>query len=346
MKNSIYILTFACSLFIQIKAQTHISKFNNLPVNIYDSIKTYKILVTAHLHGSSYNKSGFPASSLLANLDLINTGNYAFMVCLGDLFMNPETDIHNYEKSFFSKINIPLFNAVGNHDIYNNIYNKLYGNTFFSFTKHTEKFIFLDTEINNGNIQAEQLRFLKQELTSCNTIHNILIFMHRPLWAENHPEMKNLFKDNTRSLFGTNYFSDIQPLLKNLPANINLFLFAGSMGTSPASFFYHKENNITYIATAIRDLPRDAFLEVIFNNSSVSFNTLSINGNPVKPLEEYNLNYYNNNNKSEPFSWKLLPLYIKNIVLNSIFWYGFLSAVLILLLILYTIKYRNKIAKQ
>jgi hypothetical protein len=333
-------------VLLNLNAQSDISSFNNLKVNIEDTCNTYKILVTGHLHGSSNNKSGFPASTLLGNLDLINGGNYAFMVSLGDLFMNPDTDIDNYYKSFFSKLSVPFFNAVGNHDVFGNKYKQHFGNTFFSFAKRTEIFIFLDTEINNGDIISEQLLFLKNELSSIDTINNIFIFMHRPLWAEEHPLMKNIFTDNTRSFLKTNYNTTIHPLLISIPSNKNIFLFAGSMGNAPASFFYHKENNITYVATAIRDLPRDAFLEVILNNSYPDFNTITLTNNPVKPLFDYNLDYYNQNSKSTSFNWRLLPLYIKNMLSNYHFWFGCAVTALFFLIISLFIKRKNRIAKN
>ena len=268
------------------------------------------------------------------------------MVSLGDLFMNPDTDIDNYNKSFFTKLSVPFFNAVGNHDVFGNKYMQHFGNTFFSFNKRTEKFIFLDTEINNGDIKSEQLQFLKNELASLDSIRNVFIFMHRPLWSEQHPDMKNLFSVNTSSTLKSNYKSDIQPLISDIPTNKNIYIFGGSIGTSPASFFYHHENNIKYIATAIRDLHRDAFLEVIFTNNQVTFNTLSINNNTVKPLEEYNIHFYNNNSVSEPFNWRLLPLYIKSIFFSRNFWFGFLSAALFFLIISLIIKRNKKIAKK
>ena len=54
-------------------------------------------------------------------------------MCLGDLFGDVSTDIPQYQKSLFDKLEKPLFNAVGNHDIKDDHYEKELWKNFFLF---------------------------------------------------------------------------------------------------------------------------------------------------------------------------------------------------------------------
>ena len=277
------------------------SPFNNKEILLTDAAEKYSFIVSGHLHGASSNISGFPASSLLANLDTINQLKPSFFVSLGDLFLNADKrSIKNYEGSFFQKIDFPLFNAVGNHDI-SNEYKKRFGPTFFSFAIKSEVYIFLDTEINDGSLKSDQYDFLNNAIINASlnkNIKNIFVFSHRPVWAENNKQFKGLFADNTRTEIGMNNFeSDIKPLFINISKFKNIYWMSGSFGNAPVSFFYAKDNdfNITYIQTAIRDVPRDAVLLVNINSGKVSFKGISLTGQKLKNIEEYNIDFWKSN---------------------------------------------------
>lgn len=319
------------------------SSINNKCVKT--DFKKIKFLVSGHFHGSSNNNSGLPAASLLANLDTLNSLNAAFAVCLGDLFLNVEKDYKNFEKYLFKKINFPLFNAVGNHDVDNDLYEKRYSETYESFDIGANRFIVLNTELNNGDIKGEQLSFLKNNLANNKKIANIFIFMHRTLWAEDDERLSKLFPDNTKSSTSTNFQSEVLPLIKKASKKSEIYLFSGSIGgQSPASFLYHRyAKGITYIATAIRDLPRDAVLIVNIIDDKVIFSTLSLNQNKVLPLEEYTVEWWEKHGfKTKPFNWRLVPLYIWQMITHRYFWYG-IAYVLSFILIIYFYKYlKNK----
>lgn len=319
------------------------SPFNQL-LPIQDSAQTYSIFISGHFHGSSNNTSGFPAKTLLENLDRINNEEVEFIVSLGDLFLDSRNDISNYETSFFSKLKHPLYNVVGNHDVSGNEYFKNYSispdrKLYFAFKFKNEKYIFLDTEVNDGSIKDEQLEFLKQELDETSVVKRIFIFSHRLPWAEDHPLFKNLFTDNTRSSTPGNFSQEILPLVEKISNSIPVFLVGGSMGNTPAPFFFHKENNITYIATAIRDTPKDAFLKVTISNEQVQFSAFHL---PMPP-EYYNLEYYHpQEKKANPFNWRLMPLYTKQAVSHRYFWYGIISMVLPLIVVYFLLKRKKR----
>jgi len=330
------------------KAQV-VSPFNNLTVS--DSSENYTFLVSGHFHGASTSLSTFPASTLLANIDTINSLHSLFLMSLGDLFLDVnENYLTHYKVSLFDKLKMPLLNSVGNHDLSRNIYEKKFGKTFFSFIHKTELFIVLNTEEYDGSIKSEQLSFFENaiNLSIKGNIKNIFVFSHRPIWAESISKYSKLFPDNTHTDFGKNNFQEeILPILNKVSDSKNIYWISGSMGGgAPSSFFYDKdlETKITYIQTAIRDLPRDAILQAKIENGIVTFKGISITGQNLKLIEEYNLEYWAKNNPPESaFNYRLIPYLTKQMLLHHYFGIGFLfGGIFILLFILIIKKWRRR----
>lgn len=330
-------------------AQT-ISPFNKR--SIADTSASYSFIVSGHFHGESTNMSTFPASTLLAGIDTLNNIKPIFLMSLGDMFIDVnETYINHYQKSLFDKLEMPIFNAVGNHDLSNNnYYENVYGKTFFAFTNHSELFIVLNTEINDGRIKDEQLIFLRNSLIAAHSekFKNIFIFSHRPVWSENNPVYEGLFLGNTRTALGENNFEDdIKPLLLEFSKEKSIYWMSGSMADAPASFFYHKEleSNITFVQTAIRDLPRDAVLQVNVEDGKITFKGISLTGQTLQPIVSYNIDYWNKNiSIEEPFNYRLLPYLTMKMVSHYYFWIGFTSSIILLLILrfLYSIWKKRK----
>ena len=309
-----------------------ISPFNNREVEI-DSTGNYSFIISGHFYGDGTNKSGYPANTLLANLDWINESDACMLMCLGDLFMDIKNDLPKYETSLFDKLQIPLFNAVGNHDLTKTIYQDNFGPTFFKFRLGNDIHIVLDTESGNGDIEGEQLNMLKEVSAQCKTetIHNVFIYAHRTIWKETYPQLEGLFTDNTQSMAVTNFEKEVLPVATQIAASSNLYWFAGSLGDAPASFFYFKDEpaKITYIATAIRALLRDAVLILNVHDGTVSFETHSLTGQQLQPLTAYNVEFWKQTSAEEPFNYRLIPLYIKNVFFSRNFWNGTAFALLI-----------------
>jgi hypothetical protein len=321
-----------------------LSPFNKL--KIQDTSEVYSFIVSGHFYGASTNTSTFPASTLLANIDALNSLEPSFLMSLGDMFIDVnEKYLKNYRSSLFLRLKMPLINAVGNHDLANgNIYEKEFGKTYFSFLISTELFIVLNTELDDGSIKKEQLTFFRDALNSARSenIKNIFVFSHRPVWAEQSSRYGKLFKDNTRTSIGENNFSsEVEPLLKEISKAKNVFWLSGSMGGGPASFFYDKdeETKITFIQTAIRDLPRDAVLQVNVNNGGVSFKGISLTGETLKPIEDYNVLFWTKTTPhEEKFNFRLLPLMILQMLTHHFFWIGVITTLISCFLILLIIK--------
>lgn len=329
-------LIILCILTLSLISEAQ-NSLNNKELSVQGSSKC-SFIVSGHFYGGSGKTSGYPAASLLGSLDEINSSNASFLVCLGDMFMDVSNDIPSYKKSLFSKINIPIYNAVGNHDLTDGIYQNNFGETYYSFWIDKNIFVVLDTEKNDGSIEDQQLELLEKASTS--GAENILLFSHRPTWAEGDEQLQDVFKGNTKSLVSNNYQDEVLPLLNDSKSNI--YWFSGSLGGSaPSSFFYHeKTQNITYIATAIRDLKRDAMLDVSIVDDELIFTPRSLTGQKLLNFSEYNLDFWKTE-KAEKFNYRLLPLYVKQIIWNKSFWIGALVTFIFSLLIRKVIRGRR-----
>ncbi len=347
MKLKVFIISILSFLnLLNLDAQP-VSPFNQRSVQV-DSTGDYSFIISGHFYGDGTNKSGYPANTLLANLDWINESDACMLICLGDLFMDITNDMPKYEVSLFDKLDIPLFNAVGNHDLTGSVYQENYGATFFKFQIGNDLHVILDTELDNGDLEGDQLKMLAEIELQCKSekINNVFFYAHRTIWKDSYSELEGLFQDNTQSITGVNYKSEVLPIVSTIASKTNVFWFAGSLGDAPASFFYFKDeqNKITYIATAIRALLRDAVLVANVKNGLVSFTTHSFTNQTLEPLEHYDAAFWNKTSAAEPFNYKLIPLYIKNIVLSRSFWYGIGFALVVFGTIWYIRKRRRKVS--
>lgn len=354
MKKSrinIFLVLIVFALSFNSRATTTVawptSPFNGLKVK--DTVVNYSFLVSGHFHGASTSASTYPASTLLANIDTLNSLNPLFLMSLGDLFLDVnETYIDHYQKSLFSKLKMPLFNAVGNHDLANgNMYEKVYGKTWTWIIYKNTICIILNTEINDGSIKGNQFEFLKNILQQDQMLNgkNLFIFSHRPIWSEGQERYKGLFEGNTRTVVGSNnYKTEIEPLLLKAKAK-NIYWISGSMSSAPVSFFYdkHPESGIIFMQTAIRDLPRDAVLQVNVEGDKISFKGVSLTGQTLEPIENYNLDFWKKARPEAPeFSFRMLPYLIKKMLLHHYFWGGFICAIVFVMTV-YRIIARRKL---
>jgi len=343
--------TISTIIFVHVFVQSFslVSPFNQTKFTT-DSTLNYSFIVSGHFYGNQSNKTGYPCNTLLANLDWINQSKANALFCLGDMFLDVTNDIPYYKESFFNKLQIPLYNAVGNHDLSAEVYQQNFGDTYYYFMVNKDIHLILDTELDNGNIEGKQLELLKEVLNIVNqqTINNVFIYAHRTLWAKHFKELEGLFKDNTQSVLGNNFKADILPLLNQIKLKSKIYWFSGSIGgDAPSSFFYFPKDDITYIATAIRGFKRDAVLLVNVNQKGVTFKTQSLTKQNLQNLATYNVEFWQQNTVKESFNYRLIPLYIKQVVFSRYFWYGFFTLLSIIIVLKFlrvkTFNFRKKI---
>ncbi len=301
-------------------AQT--SPFNGLSIGEVDSAGNYRVVISGHFHGSGKDRSGFPAATLLANIDRINSLNATLVLSTGDLFLEPDKDHKQYDRSFFSRLNAPLFNVPGNHDK-GKYYEEHFSPTFFSFKMGADAFVLFDTERKDGSLGGDQLALLEDLRQS---VHKrIFILSHRPIWAESDKVYGPLFEGNTRSLIGTNFEKDVVPLLEELAARSQIFWVSGSTaGKAPSSIFFQPHGpNITYIQSAIRNSPWDALLVADISPGSVQWSSLPLTDRPGTDPTTFNADWWKKHSGTEKkFNPRLIPFYMKSALMRPIFWYG------------------------
>lgn len=318
------------------------SPFNGLEVLPADSAGHYRILIGGHFHGESTNRSGYPASTLLANLDTINNLGANLFLSTGDLYMDARSDSARYAKALFSKLRVPFFNAPGNHDGRLDGGEEVVG--IGPLRQYRDDLLILNTETDDGSVSSkarEQLAsMLKRE--DLYLPRRVFIISHRPIWSEEDPQYTDLFKDNTRSLTGTNFQKEVYPILQEIAQHAHVYWISGSLGgDAPSSIFFqqHAPSNpsrnggITYIQCAIRDLPRDALLIADVYPDSVAWSALSLTGQQLLAPEAYDAAWWRAHvGKPAPFNWRLLPYLIRKTVTRPEFWWGAaLSLVFVLL---------------
>jgi len=284
---------------------------NKLPIE-KDSTGHINFSVGGHIYGSSKNFSTFPASTLLANIDSLNNSNLDFFVSLGDLFCNLEEDYDSYKRALFDKIEFPIYNVAGNHDLFNyELYEEKFGPTTFSFV-------------------------LKRSVLKEN-VKNVFIFSHIASWIAQYPEIEKLFPGLDKPLL-SNFEEEVLPILDR--SKNKIYWLSGSMGAyANESFFYKNENNISYILTSIRDKKADGLLNVkVGNNGKVEFKTISLTGEQLQPLIKYNTEYWENLKGNIEFGWPVVKFQLVRALGHNYFWIGGVTFLLLFFLSKFVIR--------
>lgn len=308
--------------FVATSAVAQVSPFNGVAVASIDSTGNYRILIGGHFHGESTNRSGHPASTVLANLDTINKLGADLFLSTGDLYMDARADSARYARSFFSKLQVPFFNAPGNHDA------RLRGTDHIAFRIGSDQVLVFDTEAMDGSLSSDQLAVLRSigDALIDQPTTRVFILCHRPVWAEGDPAYSDLFIDNTRSVLGTNFKKEVFPLLQRIAERAQVYWISGSLGgQAPSSIFFQEHApNITYIQCAVRDEPRDAILIADVSPDRMQWSALSLTGQQLQRPESYDAAWWRAQRATggEGFNWRLLPYLVKKTVLRSEFWWG------------------------
>ena len=297
----------------------------------------FSFLVAGHAYGAPSN-SIYPCQSLVNYIENINSSHSNFLMLLGDNYRIADSlNILTFKNTFLNKLQLPVFNALGNHDIHPRNYSiykeNFTKNTYFSFKISSSLFIVLDTELDNskgftdGSITSDQLQFLKKtisQFTALNSpvVKNIFICTHKAL---------NLSKTN-------NFEKDTKPLLSSIPKDYTIFVLSGDMSQSPSDLYTIEDyqTNIRYIHTHLSDSKNDKILSFkVTDKGVVHITPISLHNLPVKALESYEFSPIQNKNIEPSFFQKLkIRLY------NPIFYQGILFV--IICFILFKFIYKRK----
>ena len=144
------------------------------------------------------NRNGYQTFSQI--IDQINAINPVFVIDNGDLVFGGEPNKYRLFYETVSKLRVPLYTTLGNHDIRENgrpIYTKLFGPPYYSFDYGNDHFIFLDSSrgwAEKRAIPEEQYAWLENDLKSVSG-KRIFVISHIPP-VDPRPDIeKNSFPD-------------------------------------------------------------------------------------------------------------------------------------------------------
>jgi hypothetical protein len=282
--------------------------FINILSGITDSDNKIKFIVAGHLYGEGDRPKIYPQTTLLANIDFINSLNPHFFISLGDNVANGDdlNQVEGFNKIFVSKLNVPFYTAWGNHDgERTKLRSRLKSPTYFSFTINNSVFIFLDTELNNKELNGEMLIFFIRELIkSFKNIktENIFILSHKLIWATDHAQFKIVVANSNESSIEPYhrfkfFMKKVNKIIKEKPLEKKLFWVSGDIGKFYSlPLLYHKDSmrNIEYIATGIGDTNNDLILNFEIESKKVKIEAYSLLSNKLVKTESFNLAVWNN----------------------------------------------------
>ena len=288
-----------CATFSLEAQETVKSPVNGRPLIAGEAGQSYSFLIAGHLYGSPVSRSAYPAASVLANIDRINDAGARFFVSLGDGYRIPSLlHIRNFRNALTKKLDVPVFVTPGNHEISDQSSRELYvqefGETIYHFSHGRELFIFLDSELDRGRIEGNQLRFLSGLIENAidnPEIASVFIFSHKLIWAVDDPYFQPVY-DQLNSPFGYDasgsFGQDVEPLVEALAKQKNVYWCSGDIGVKHPLFFDAAHSGVTYVATGVAD-NEDALIEVRVSGSSghVRFLSFPLGEQSAEPLERF-----------------------------------------------------------
>jgi len=239
----------------------------------------YSFYVGGHSYGSPNTVSEGLYSKFYGD---IQSRQHAldFGVLTGDIVQTSSAHSWGKVNSQLDKLTIKTYMAPGNHDVgigpYNSkrdIYKIINGETYYSFKRNNDLFIVLDPGISNWDIIGDQLIFLKENINS-GTYDNIFIFMHQVIWKDNAPDIsfnKIIYNsDEGKEPGGTNYWSDIAPILEQIESNI--YIISGDVGAidNGSELFCGTINKIKYLASGMGSDVHDNYLIFSINKAPIT----------------------------------------------------------------------------
>lgn len=304
--------------------------------------------MAGHIYGNP-SESIYPSSSLLHNINKINKLEPSFFMLLGDNYrLLDSVNVLKFKSTLINRLEMPVFNALGNHDLLTKNKLKDYkkykyffpGLTYYSYTIHTSLFIVLDTEKSNGdthsygNIEGKQLEFLKKELQQQN-INNIFICAHRDL------------------KHSPNFKKDLAPLFSSTASSgIQIYLLSGDMHEAPSNLYIEKDSltNFTHVHLHIEDNIEDKILQFhISSSGKVTIIPISLEGTPLESISFYtkSFNLLEEGHVIIAPSNKPLSIFEKtsNLFTNKNFYEGIAFALLVIV-VLFILKKRLMFLKK
>ncbi len=279
------------------------ASMNDAIVDDYERRDFSRIIVAGHIYGNPQApQSNSPSQTLMDSLAEINELEPDLFLSLGDMVYAPSSQAFNDLKSnFLFRVNAPLLNAPGNHDLGSGrgIYESYFGQTFF-YTKYlSAQIVVLDTELANCYIVGRQKEMLQEALTEAlrdEEIQHIFIFLHKLLFLSQEQIDMLRVQANGSCYFGTNYAEIRDEILLPAAERKNVYLIAGDVGALDGNlsplYIRSEETQLHSLAIGLGYTDSDALLQIDFSADKLEFQLLPLGDMDFLPLENYDLEYW------------------------------------------------------
>lgn len=209
-----------------------------------------------------------------------------------------------------SKLNIPVYYAVGNHDMENReVFEDRYGSTYFHFLYENDLFIIIDPNLDNWNISESQLSYVKTVLDTTRA-SNIYVFCHQVLWVEYGNDFDYIkWNSDEGRASEINFWGELIPLFVKI--NKPVYFFAGDVGAAPyaSQLSYDKAGKFTFISSGMGNLTNENYLIVnVDADKSLKYNvicTSDSNDNCLGDIENHIRNDFATIQHTTPFDGNL-----------------------------------------
>jgi 3',5'-cyclic AMP phosphodiesterase CpdA len=277
-----------------------IVQLNSVAITAVDMNSPITILAGGHLYGSPYN-AGTPliSSTVQNNIDTINSSQADLFFSLGDMTYLPSMEsVQGLRDILLDRVTVPLFNAVGNHDLKNGrtFYQNNFGQTYYSFEYGSLQIVVLDTVISHCYIEGHQLDMLNSVLEDTlqnNNIQNIFIFVHKLIFLEDEDLMG---RANGMCDYGSNFSQIRDDILIPFSLEKPIYIFAGDVGAfggNLSPFYYrYPDSNLSTIAVGVGDGVDDALLKIVVEGDEVKFELIPLADGHFHDLTTYTPAYW------------------------------------------------------
>ena len=269
---------------------------------LIDNGNPLKFLVAGHVYGKPGDEEYHPAVTLLNNISLLRDSNPDFFILLGDTVWNPsEKSFNELDLLILDQFAIPIFNAVGNHDVTKrDLYQNRYGNTVYAFRFKNQLFFILDTTLQYYEVTTEQYTFIvetiQEQAVGLEAIH---LFMHHVLFLEGDEIIgKQLLKPNEGDGRSQFFWSFVLTTLVPESKSVPIYIYAGDVGAfqgSNLSPLYKQlvDENIFFLATGLGNNLTDSVLFVEDDGGGhLTIQPFSLTGKEMNTIENYSFQYW------------------------------------------------------
>ena len=303
--------------------QTHRSYFNDLELDPSEEWDSYSFLLMGHLRSNPDVPS--PNETLRLHASRLMEADPDFVVAMGDLYSNlSEHNTEEFKSWVADSVDVPFFNAAGNHDIQvggdlledgtrtprsisREAYAEVFGPCYFDFTIGSEMFVFLDFAI-GYTFSREQFEYFKDVIKrarSNDAVRNVFVVTHKVVWSYRNPDMKSLFRYRhpVKPPGNPSYFATVmRPILLPLAKKKDVYLLAGDIGGGSMylQMYYHRDEDFTYVATGMGMVPRDCFVDVSVNEGVVTMKAVILTTGESVPVEHFGNDHWDEFYRTHP----------------------------------------------